>query len=426
MIGRVGVMRWLAGTILTAYALLISFGSAFALHRWVPLPLAVLLVGGVALLVSLPFGLASRIRAGYFGSADLLLVGFSALVGLRVVFAGGARSKNLTHALAYTAVILIYSLFVKFLFAVDGAGIVYRQRIRGALALSTLVVSCYALAEFIDVNWLHAGFTRMVPFPLDTKPYDPRFFIFTRARGFEGESAFLALFLNIFLPLSYVWVRSRLGRLAAVVFLACGACAFAVTFSAAGLVGLVLGLCTALGLYLSDHAFATLPLRGVVMASALAVLAIAGAFSAPPQVREAVWAKVTFAAGPTSAGKRLAAWKEAIPVAADNPFLGIGVGSTSEATGEGVVSFYLTMLKEAGIPALILIVSYLLLALAGVVRLSTRSPYKYAYAIAMVSAILQYAAISDIWFPWLWLLCILIADEGVAVDSDSEGSRTIA
>ena len=48
-------MRRVAGVILTAYALLISFGSAFALHRWVPLPLAILLVGGVAVLLSLPF-----------------------------------------------------------------------------------------------------------------------------------------------------------------------------------------------------------------------------------------------------------------------------------------------------------------------------------------------------------------------------------
>ena len=99
-------------------------------------------------------------REGYFGPADLLLIGFSALIGLRVLLSGGTQIKNLTHALAYTTVILVYSLFVKFLFAVDGTGDVYRQRIRGAIAISTLVVSCYALVEFIDVNFLHLELRR--------------------------------------------------------------------------------------------------------------------------------------------------------------------------------------------------------------------------------------------------------------------------
>ena len=168
-----------------------------------------------------------------------------------------------------------------------------------------------------------------------------------RARGFEGESAFLALYLNIFAPSSFVWVRARHGRLAALAFLACAAGAFAVTFSAAGATGLVIGLCAGILLYVTDHGFAGLPLRNVALAVAVATLAIGAAAKAPEQVRLALWNKVTFAGG-SSANKRLAAWKEAFPVAEESPFLGTGVGSTSQETGEGVISFYLTMLKEAG------------------------------------------------------------------------------
>jgi len=102
-----------------------------------------------------------------------------------------------------------------------------------------------------------------------------------------------------------------------------------------------------------------------------------------------------------------------VPIAEAHPVFGTGVGSTSLETGQGVISFYLTMLKEAGIPALILILAYLAWTFRQITRLPGGNPYKYAFATALIAAITQYAAISNIWFPWLWLLCSLIIDERV-------------
>lgn len=406
-------MGRIAGIILTAFALVISFGNAFALHRWLPLPMAALLLGAAVFVLWLPFCPKSSVRAGYFGSVDLFLIGFIGSLGLGVIFDGASRTKNLTHAFAYTTVILVYGLFLKLLFAVDGAGITYRQRIRGAIALSTFLVSCFAIVEFFDTNWLHVGVSKLIPFVLDDGPYNPQFLVFTRARGFEAESALLALYLTIFLPMSYVWVRTRIGRLTAWSLLVCGGGALLVTFSTAGFSALLLGLCAAIVLYLADHRLAALPMRTVMMAFAVALLAILGTITAPAQARSAVWNKITFGAGP-SPSTRLARWREAITVVQDRPILGTGIGSTSQETGTGVISFYLTILKEGGIPALLLISAYLAAILTMVVQLPSYSPFKYAYAIALVAAVVHYAVISDIWFPWIWLLAILIVDERVA------------
>jgi hypothetical protein len=34
--------------------------------------------------------------------------------------------------------------------------------------------------------------------------------------------------------------------------------------------------------------------------------------------------------------------------------------------------------------------------------------YKYAYGASFVAVACHYAVVSDVWYPWLWLLCVFI------------------
>ena len=76
--------------------------------------------------------------------------------------------------------------------------------------------------------------------------------------------------------------------------------------------------------------------------------------------------------------------------------------------GEGVISFYLTMLKEAGVPGLALVVAFLLAVFRRILALPRADAYKYVYGASFVAVVCHYAVISDFWYPWLWLLCVFI------------------
>jgi O-antigen ligase len=272
------------------------------------------------------------------------------------------------------------------------------------------LVSGYAILEFIDRNITGLGVTSFVKFPADlaTESYRPLFLVFIRARGFMGESAMLALFLNTFVPMSFVYLRRTLGTTWAVLFVLVAVVASALTFSVAALAFIALGLTVALVLYVYDRGLAFVPLRWTVAMAGVALVVGLVAAELPSQVWQIVADKLTLVNDPASGYDRLRHWSDALPVAVRHPVFGTGIGSTSAELGGGVISFYLTMLKEAGIPSLLLILAFFTLVFREITKLPRRDPYKYAYAVSFVAAVSHYAIISDIWYPWFWLLCIFV------------------
>lgn len=400
------------GRVLLAYTLLICFGDAFKLHTWLPVPLIVLL-GALLITTWVSFVRPIRLDRAFFRPFDLLLLCYVLWLGLSLLFSGRIERKNINHLVAYTTVVALYYCFVKFLFAADQTFERYEPRLRRALAMSVLLVSVYAVLEFLDRNWTHWGVTALVRFPADiaTEQYQPLFLVFIRARGFMSEPAMLALFLNTFVPMSFVHLRGTWGTAPAVMFVVVAAVASAVTFSVGALAFIALGLAVAVGMYVFDRGIAFVPARRAVVMAGVLVLVVALAAQLPAVVWQQVADKLSLVNDPASGYDRLRHWSDALPVALRHPLGGTGIGSTSAEQGSGVISFYLTMLKEGGIPALLLIVAFFVLVFREIARLPRRHPYKYAYAASFVAAVAHYAIVSDIWYPWFWLLCIFVVAE---------------
>ena len=400
-------MRRVLGSVLLLYTLLICFGDAFKLHRWVPVPSAVLILGVVAVVWSAMLVHRIRLDRSFFRAFDLFLLAYILDLGLSLLFSGRIELKNINHLVAYTTVVGLYYLFVKFLFAADNTYARNESRLRTALALSVLLASTYTILEFIDINITPLGVTSLVRFPAELAGYRPLFMVFIRARGFMGESAMLALFLNTFVPMSFVHVRRTFGAIPAVLLLVVAAGAFAVTFSVGALVFLAVGLLVSLGMYVYDRGVAFVPLQRAVVLMCLLVVVGVVAVQLPGELWGEIGAKLTLT-DPSSGYDRMRHWSDAAPAAVEHPFLGTGIGSTSAESGSGVVSFYLTMLKEAGVPSLILIVAFLVAVFREIWRLPRWDAYKYVYAASFAAAVCHYAIISDIWYPWFWLLCIFV------------------
>lgn len=404
-------MRRVAGGVLVVFAASLSFGDAFAPHPWVPLPMLVLLSGLAVAGLAAARVPATRVWPGYFGVGDLLLVGFVVLLIAGVLLSTRPYGKNFNHAIAYLSVVGLFAFGLRGLFALDGAGLWARDRLLLALSLTTVMVAALALVEFADVNFLHLGLTRLIWFPRRLADYNPQFYIFTRARGLEAESGFLALYLNLFGPLAIVVLRQRLGAWPAAAAAACLAGGFLVTFSAAGGAALALGAVAAGLAFLGDRRLFRLRVLPLLLAMAGVVLVV-GAFAvAPPEVREALRAKLTLASG-ASAGERVRAWTAALDVAGRHPWLGVGVGTTSATSGTGVISLYLTIIKEAGVLALALFLGYLGLVAGQAIALPA-SGVKYALLAGLVAGAVHYAVIANIWYPWLWMLVALVTNESV-------------
>jgi hypothetical protein len=81
------------------------------------------------------------------------------------------------------------------------------------------------------------------------------------------------------------------------------------------------------------------------------------------------------------------------------------------------------MLKEAGLPSLMLIIAFLAAVFREILLLPRWDAYKYAYAASFTAAVCHYAIVSDIWYPWFWLLCIFVIGQRRVPGPAAEAAR---
>lgn len=411
-------MHRAVGTWLVLIAGSAIFGDAFALGRWLPVPLIVTGLALAFVAVAFLFRGQWSITGGYFVPTDLFLLGFLVVVAVGTLFSQHLHQKNLNHTLGYTVTVLFYGLGLRFLMASWHAGVESRDRILRVIAFSTLLLCVYTILEFVNTNFGGGALAQSIPFPGELKPYEPRFLIFVRARGFEAESAFLALYLNCFLPLSLAYARSAWSRRWQVALALAGGLAMMLTFSVAGLLACVVAGGATL---VSYFGLRRPPLRGgTAIRIAVAILAVSAVVATvvPRDAIEAVTQKLTLSGGQSSAA-RLRAWGEAFGEFRAHPVFGAGIGSSSAETGKGSISLYLTLLREVGLAGLfVFLASFAIVpSLAG--YLLRRSALGPPLLMGFLAATIQYAVIANIWYPWIWMLFALMLNERAFVQGRS-------
>lgn len=403
----------MSGRILLVFGVLLSFGDAFALGPWLPLPL-VWLLGSVPVLVWwLVVAGPTRRAPGLITGADAALFALLLALIAGAVLAPRFGQKNFNHVLAFGTTAGLYYAFVKLLLVAGDERARNADRLRTGAALSLALVSAYGCFEFLDVNVLHTGIVTFVRISAGGGEYRPLFLDWIRVRGFEAESGFLALFINLIAPLALVHVRRRLGLAASIALGAVTAVAWALTFSVGGLVSLAVGLAVAAASALRRR---LTPRRLLTVLAVVAVVA-AVAVTLPSTFVAPILGKVTLS-NVSSGQERVERWRQAVAEFPEHPLLGEGLGATSAERGTGVISLYLLLLKEGGILSLGLFVGFLGLVFARVLRLRDGHPYRYAYLGGLVAGATHYALVSDFWYPWLWVLCALIVTE----DGDGGGA----
>lgn len=399
----------LARKFILLFVIVLPFSHLYAPHRWLPLPLLVLILGAVCVIFFLINSKHIRYYGRCFSLSDLWLVLFLFWLAISLVLTGEIRQKNLNHLAALSTVIIMYYFFVKLLFSISyslpNAASYHIRFMRYPVLLTFLFV----YLEFINANFVDFGLRKVLVYAENIGKYTPLYAgTFYRARGFTSESGNLALFLNTFSPLVIAYFLNKKQYAYMFLFFVSYMAALSFSFSAAGLCFVLLGMTVSLFIYLWDRKVIGISKRAITLIF-LICLFLYIAFTMVPDayilpIKHKLALSETY-----GAGDRLERWSEAINSIKQNPIIGKGIGSTSAERGTGVVSFYLLLLREGGLFAFILFMCFVMTMFYKIVTMPKKFSYKYAYIVSFVAALGHYAVISDFWLPWIWFLFSIIS-----------------
>ena len=235
----------------------------------------------------------------------------------------------------------------------------------------------------------------------------------TRATPTYGDANDLAYIMSATLPLTLWLLRYRgLRRLLVVALVAVISLADVLTFSRGAAFGLG---CAALWLGLTHRHLlraAVVPL--LLMAALVGVVAV----TQPQRISTALTDKAAVAGSNVS--HRFDSWRSALELVATHPFAGVGPGNFQfyNASVDGrpatdqdptvVHDTYLDVGVEVGLPALALLVAYLLTSLARLRVLARErvGPSSFAIAVtaSMIVAIASALTLSEQYYAPLWLV----------------------
>jgi hypothetical protein len=413
------LQQYLAPGLLFAYLLVLPSSHAFELHPWVPPPFLVLATFILLVLFTMAGG--GRIHVGDVLRHDLWLwfgiLWITVATAVNVLMAQGrVEPKQVTHLASYWGVVLVYYYGLRLLL---GSARWSSTTVLKWSSLVYLAVCVLALLEMSLKTYWGIDFDSYIPRLGDEEYFPLQAESVIRPRGLTSESGNLALYLELLGPVivGHLWVSGR--KAAALATAAAGIIAFVATFSAAGLVAL--GTAYGIGV-LFAASWTGKRLGSLVFWLCVPIfLSFFLYFFVSSDSLESIWLKLTFV-DEASARDRLVRWQAAWAVISAHPLLGVGAGGFLEQfeLNYGIVSWWIQLAVEAGLPAVLCFALFFMFALRSALHRNIGHP---GYFVSIAAAAIHYMAISDYWLPWLWFVLALLAlqlkEQGLQPEAES-------
>ncbi|MFH7832026.1 O-antigen ligase family protein [Bacillus luti] len=384
--------------ILFCYLIAISFTSAFAIHKWLPLPMMIGIILG--LMVVFYCIKAFKVRNIYLGifEVNLFLFLFTLVVSLLLAtFNNYFEMKMILHFTSYVGTIIVYY----FITYVSIKEFKIGDNVFKYIYIGVIITSLMGIFEFGMKNIVHLDIDAYIP-RYEVVNYDALYNgAFQRVRAFTEESGHLALYLEIFAPIAlwYTYYRSKMKFLwTLLIVIMC----LAFTLSAAALVIVIAAIVLTYTIYMfSKKRIGSILNYAVllIMVYISLVLMKDNEFLAP------IVEKLTFK-NVSSSQDRLNRWGTAIDLFKEKPLLGWGPGINTVKTDSGFTNYYLELLTQGGIILLLIWCVLLIILLWTCLRI--KSSIKYVFIFSLISGSLHYMVISNYWYPWIWILFVLI------------------
>lgn len=398
--------------IIYLYIVTISMVSAFALHGWVPVPLLVALSGFFAFLIKVMLS----DKPLWFFREDIVLCLFF-IAALMSTLLGSVEQKNVNHLLSYFAVFFLYLFTIRSLILCAKPD---RKMIYNAIVLSVMLASFFAIIEFLSKNIVpRLPSVDQYIYRKNVQYYSPLYAgKFIRARSFVEESGHFALYLNTLGPIAIYWAAKNYSIVLLLGVIVTVIAAFIITFSAAGIFCLALAsflvcMYSIISSVMVKRSGSKFPLKET-LAICLILVVVLILFQWISGSMVPILDKITLQSSQVlKVGGRVFRWKRAIELWKEAPFFGIGPGEISYRYGIGTVSWYLKILSETGLIALILLCCFFLAVYSRLSSLPTG--LKTVYFLCLTSGVIHYAVISNYWMPWIWLVILLIQVESSGI-----------
>jgi O-antigen ligase len=292
------------------------------------------------------------------------------------------------------------------------------------LLIGFLLISAWGLVDFLDGNFLRLGLRDLVWYA-SGYTYGGEAGLFFRAKSVMLEPGYYSWYLNtIGLMLLGAFASKWWAPLLGTWYLI--SLTLTVSTTALLLLGVAVGVgaLTALIWWINGAwALPALPKLTRRLRGPVAVLGVATGFvllgwvagrRVRPVEAEAVETLVTESLSGrlrlevSSAEDRTVRYRRAIVYFGQAPIFGRGLGDTSAGGDEsGLISFFLTLLAEAGLPALLFFLAFLVLLLAPLLRAPPRAELvapRLAFLMAVVTSAGHYALVTGYNETWPWFL----------------------
>ena len=370
---------------------------------WTLFFLAGISVQVISLLVSGKISIHGLLTIDWFLFVFFLFYLFSIVIN--------PNSSSINYLTAYTFVFIILLLCG----SVTLSNIDF-NKIHLANLLGVLLVSGFVVIDFITFNYLSFDIQEVIP---RERRFATATYLggsFRRSYGFTSEPGTLAMYFNTLglIAIYKMWAVFKFARSIKFIFTTVFLFAGISTFSAGGFTSLALSslLFLILGAFQSKgYLKLNFGIQAVLVTIPVVFILcslVIRSWSSVSQIFDPVFAKMTFQDADLGSG-RLDRWQEAIPVIFDNLFFGLGPGYYSSVDQASVVNWYLFLIMEAGIFCLIFMLLYLV---ANYFKIYfSKIDARGVYLVAFGAGLIQLAAMSTFFYPWVWLVLILFRAE---------------
>lgn len=384
--------------LLALFFISLPFTNLFAFTQIISFPLIISVLIGFAVLFDLRFYSIRLSMPKLFSILFLFLVLLSFFLNLLNFHS----SKPLNHLFAYFFTILFYYISIRH--AIFFSNIKF-DKILYYISIGVVITSIFTIVEFLAKNIFYTEFDSLFfrPAVSDYQPYSGIETIVIRARSTVEESGHYALYLIAFAPsvIQFLYVNNVKLRFFLTLIIIIS---FLLTFSVAGIIAIVSGL--VLFVLTSFHKIKFFKTLFWLIVSFLTLNIIIGTLFDLSLV-ENVILKFTDSSSSTERFERFQAIFKILSISnIFNYLFGFGPAAYDTLNVNSFLNLYLVFGIELGILALLLFIFYLFFILIKWFKI--KSLYTNCLKFSFLACLIQYNSIHNYFYPWFWVLIILI------------------
>lgn len=387
--------------LLFSYLFLGIFTNAFAISSFVTISTFIAFIFVLIYIFLLCFSQVKiKKRDNYF-----LLLFWTVLTFSSILFSRGEKCLNhyLMWSFSFFAFYYVFRVLLLYLLASEGKRILATTF--KILSLSVFISSLFAIIEFVLVNF--GGLTLDYIIPRGTvEDYAPLAFNFIRARSFMEESGQFALFLEIFAPITIVWIFTNTKcKVIRYLYLFVIIISLLLSFSSFGLIALFMSVLIYLYYYIFSSVSLNVLLKKLFLTCIICLFIVLIFFPILDMGYQVVMTKLdTDNSSFNDRSDRIIGLEHFL--SGVNLIVGYGAAAFSTLKTPSFISLYVGILMSTGILGIVLFLSFLLNSFRRILRIKDKR-VRWGFVAAFVTSTIHFCFVDLIYVPWYWTMLAL-------------------